>query len=147
MKQPFRITVNPRRPRKLAAEDLYRVWWLNLRSLERLDASRSAVPHLWLEDDGERLRLSLETVYGAEPPLWTSPAAIDHALALEARLAEAGDGPAGFDPGLVPATPISLRLRWALHRALEDYALRRVPGCPPAGMFGTTDSWTVNCLG
>ena len=120
-------TVRPARPKKLLVEDVYWVWWLNLRSLDLLERDRSKAPYLRLVDEGKRLRLGLEAVRTEGPRIWTSPGAAEGWGELESRLAAAGDAAAGFESGLGPERAMSLQLRWALDKALEEYALAEVP--------------------
>ena len=134
----------PRPWAKLKAEDLYWVWWLNLRSLDLLAEERSEAPYLRVDDDGKRLELGLEKVRWAGKPIWTSPGAIDDLMALKRGFAQAGKSVAGFERGLGPETAMSPQLRWVLERALERYALSRVPcieGVKSAAVLSMIRGW------
>ena len=120
-------TVRPARPKKLLVEDVYWVWWLNLRSLDLLEGKRSRAPYLRLVDEGKRLRLGLEAVRAEGTRIWTSPGAVEGWGELGRRLAAAGDAAAGFDSGLGPERAMSSQFRWALDKALQEYALAQVP--------------------
>ena len=127
MSQPLQGTIKPRRSTRLVATDLHWLWWLKLRSLNLLDQGLSEVPYLWPEGDGKRLRLYLEAVSEEqEMSVWASTNPIDHAATLMVLLAAAEDEFPDFDPERPPETPISPHLRWAIQRALEDHALRRI---------------------
>ena len=137
-------TVRSGRPKKLRAEDLYWMWWLNLRSLDLLEAERSRVPFLRLVGEGKRLRLGLETVQGEGKRIWASARPLEEWNALGDRLAAAGDAVVGFDTGLAPETAMSWQLRWELDRALEAHALSEVPcfeGAKSAAILSMIAGW------
>ena len=133
MSQPLQGTIKPRRPTRLVAADLHWLWWLNVRSLNLLDQGLAEVPYLWPEEDGKRLRLYLEPVSEEEGmSVWSYTNPIDHSATLMVLLAKAEDEFPDFDPERPPKTPMSPHLRWAVQRALEDHALRRIVCYPRA---------------